>query len=105
MLLLISHSNCIVLWFLIKKIIVRATCTMLYVINYFCKLLQRLITGYWLSKTHMQDYYELIGCDRDATLFEIKKAYSRKVRELHPDKGGVDLSLLGSLREAWIVLK
>ncbi|MBQ0162550.1 MAG: J domain-containing protein [Treponema sp.] len=36
----------------------------------------------------MEDYYKILGVKQDATLSEIRRAYRKKVKELHPDKTG-----------------
>ncbi len=37
-----------------------------------------------------RDYYEVLGLDREAGDAEIKRAFRRKARELHPDVNGTD---------------
>ncbi|MBP5401725.1 MAG: J domain-containing protein [Treponema sp.] len=36
----------------------------------------------------MEDYYKILGVSQNATLSEIRRAYRKKVKELHPDKTG-----------------
>ena len=52
----------------------------------------------------MQDLYEILGVGREAGEDEIKRAYRRKARELHPDAGG-DSEAFKELTAAYEVLK
>lgn len=52
-----------------------------------------------------RDFYEVLGVARDATSEEIKKAYRRRARELHPDKGGeADSEAMAELNVAYETL-
>lgn len=52
----------------------------------------------------MRDLYEILGVSRDASDDEIKRAYRKKARELHPDTGG-DENAFKELTTAYEVLK
>ena len=50
-----------------------------------------------------RDYYEVLGLQKTATPDEIKKAYRKLVKELHPDKGG-DENAFKEVSEAYEIL-
>lgn len=51
-----------------------------------------------------QDYYSILGVDRNASESEIKKAYRALARKYHPDRPGGDEEKFKSISEAYEVL-
>lgn len=49
----------------------------------------------------MKDYYIILGVDADATLQEIKSAYRRQAKKLHPDYHGPDCAPFRDVQEAY----
>ena len=52
----------------------------------------------------MDSHYDTIGVDKSASQEEIKKAFRKKAKELHPDKGG-SKEECSALTHAYSVLK
>ncbi|XP_072755710.1 DPH4 homolog [Anoplolepis gracilipes] len=51
------------------------------------------------------NYYEILGCSKDSTDEEIKRAYRRRLLQFHPDKSGsTDSQEFHNVTEAWRVL-
>lgn len=51
----------------------------------------------------MKDYYKILGVERTASGEEIKRAYHRLVRKLHPDSNpsGFDVKKFSEINEAY----
>lgn len=52
----------------------------------------------------MKDYYSILGVEPDATALEIRRAYRKKAKLLHPDITGKDSESFRELRSAYEVL-
>ena len=51
------------------------------------------------------DYYDVLGCDPDATDGELKDAYRRAALRHHPDRSGGSHEAMSQITEAWLVLR
>jgi curved DNA-binding protein CbpA len=51
------------------------------------------------------NYYRILDVPYDATFFEIKEAYRKKVKEVHPDQVKGNAEQFKRVREAYEVLK
>lgn len=51
-----------------------------------------------------QDYYKLLGIEKNASQDEIKKAFRKLAQKLHPDKPGGDEKKFKEINEAYTVL-
>ncbi|GHG46646.1 hypothetical protein GCM10012320_12800 [Sinomonas cellulolyticus] len=55
-----------------------------------------------------RDFYDVLGVERSASPQEVRAAYRRLLRELHPDRGGhgtaAERERLGEIMEAYAVL-
>ncbi|MCQ6282531.1 J domain-containing protein [Bacillus sp. EB600] len=53
----------------------------------------------------IENYYHILGVSNYATFNEIKEAYRKKVKELHPDKVNGNAELFKKIKEAYEVLQ
>lgn len=52
------------------------------------------------------NYYEVLGCSKDSTHEEIKRAYHQRLLQFHPDKNDtMDANKFHNIKEAWRILK
>jgi molecular chaperone DnaJ len=51
-----------------------------------------------------QDYYKILGVDKQASKDDIKKAFRKLAHQLHPDKKGGDIDKFKRVNEAYTVL-
>lgn len=61
--------------------------------NCFCPQIFHVVVPVDILKPHLysrRDFYSILGVPRNANLHQIKKAYRRLAKELHPDKNSGD---------------
>lgn len=52
----------------------------------------------------MKNFYNILGLDRDASAYDIRRAYYRGAREAHPDRSGADNERIRLVNEAYATL-
>jgi molecular chaperone DnaJ len=57
-----------------------------------------------MDRCKMKNYYLILGVDSSATLRQIKRAYRRQAKDLHPDYFGQDSGPFIDLQEAYAIL-
>lgn len=53
----------------------------------------------------MKNYYKILGLSKDASLWEIKKAYRELAKQYHPDKNSKGADQFMEIKQAYEVLK
>jgi curved DNA-binding protein CbpA len=54
---------------------------------------------------NVENYYDILGVSYDATFNEIKEAFRKKVKEVHPDKEKGNATQFNRVKKAYDVLK
>lgn len=58
-----------------------------------------------MSNNNRDKFYEILNCDRNASIEEIKKSYQSLILKHHPDKQEQNAEIFIQLNEAWNILR